>query len=105
VSGWWLVAAAHRFFYQGQLLDGSGVDAMSKGAPFHRQLATRPFVVWDCREGRETSGRETSGQAGGGSLTNVAEARLAAALVAGEPTAAAAVAITAAAAAVRCGYA
>ena len=70
-----------RFFYQGQLLDGAGVDAVSKGAPFHTKLALGPMVVWDCQDGRERGG----GSGGrGGSLQNHAEAQLAATLVGGE---------------------
>lgn len=71
---------ACRFFYQGKLLDGAGVNAVSKGAPFHSKLAFGPMVVWDCQEGRERGG----GARGGGSLQNPAEAELAATLVAGE---------------------
>jgi hypothetical protein len=33
-----------RFFYEGQLLNGVGIDAASKGAPFHKRLAYQPFV-------------------------------------------------------------
>jgi hypothetical protein len=36
--------ACCRFFYEGQLLNGAGIDADSKGAPFHRRLAFKPFV-------------------------------------------------------------
>lgn len=75
-----------RFFYQGKLLDGSGINAVSKGAPFHSKLAFGPMVVWDCQEGRERGG----GSRGGGSLQNPAEAELAATLVAGAHNAAAA---------------
>lgn len=71
-----LVIVMCRFFYDGQLLDGDGIDATSKGAPFHSKLAYRPFVMWDCRDGRERGGA-------GGSLRNGAEAQLAATLVAG----------------------
>lgn len=70
---------ACRFFYQGKLLDGAGINAVSKGAPFHSKLAFGPMVVWDCQEGRERGG----GARGGGSLQNPAEAELAATLVAG----------------------
>lgn len=66
-----------RFFYQSKLLDGAGVDAVSKGAPFHSKLAFGPLVVWDCQEGRESSGGR------GGSMQNPGEAELAATLVAG----------------------
>lgn len=71
---------ACRFFYQGKLLDGAGINAVSKGAPFHSKLAFGPMVVWDCQEGRERGG----GASGVGSLQNPAEAELAATLVAGE---------------------
>jgi hypothetical protein len=70
-----------RFFYQGQLLNGAGVDAVSKGAPFHDKPVYGPMVVWDCQEGRERGGG--AGSRGGGSLQNPAEAELAATLVAG----------------------
>lgn len=66
-----------RFFYQSKLLDGAGVDAVSKGAPFHSKLAFSPLVVWDCQEGRESGGGR------GGSMQNPSEAELAATLVAG----------------------
>lgn len=58
---------------------------MSKGAPFHAQLAFGPMVVWDCQEGRERGGGGGGGGRGG-SLVNQAEAQLAATLVAGEQT-------------------
>lgn len=70
-----------RRFYDGQLRDGAGVNAETRGAPFHSNLALGPMVVWDCREGRERGGG-SSGR--GGSLQNPAEAQLAATLVAGE---------------------
>lgn len=80
----------HRFFYQGALLNGAGVDEVTKGAPFHARLALGPLVVWDCQEGRERGGGG-GGPGGGGSLRNPAEAQLAATLVAGaseeQPTA------------------
>jgi hypothetical protein len=79
LSSWQCVSAC-RFFYLGKLLDGSGINAVSKGAPFHSKLAYGPMVVWDCQEGRERGG----GARGGGSLQNPAEAELAATLVAGE---------------------
>jgi superfamily I DNA and/or RNA helicase len=68
-----------RWFYSGRLLDGAGVDATSRGAPFHASPWRGPLVVWDCADGRERGGG-----GGGGSLRNDAEARLAAALIAGE---------------------
>lgn len=68
-----------RFFYQCKLLDGAGIDAVSKGAAFHSQPAFGPFVVWDCQDGRESGGGR------GGSMQNPAEAELAATLVAGGP--------------------
>lgn len=68
-----------RFFYDGQLLDGAGISAVSKGARFHSKLAFRPFVMWDCREGRERG----AAAGAGGSLRNIAEAQMAATLVAG----------------------
>jgi superfamily I DNA and/or RNA helicase len=68
-----------RWFYDGMLTDGAGITAATRGAPFHREPGRGPFVVWDCAEGRERGG----GGAGGGSMRNDAEARLAAALVAG----------------------
>lgn len=68
-----------RFFYDGELADGAGVDAASRGAPWHGRLAFAPMCVWDCQEGRERSG----GGGRGGSLRNVAEAQLAATLIAG----------------------
>lgn len=61
------------------MLDGSGINTVSKGAPWHSKLAFGPMVVWDCQEGRERGG----GSRGGGSLQNPAEAELAATLVAG----------------------
>lgn len=79
-----------RFFYDGQLLNGGGITAASKGAAFHQRLPFKPFVVWDCREGREgrERGSARAGTAGaaraGGSLCNAAEAQLAASLVHGE---------------------
>jgi len=65
------------WFYSGLLQDGAGVTAATRGASFHRNPSQGPFVVWDCADGRERGG------GGGGSLRNDAEARLAAALVAG----------------------
>jgi senataxin len=75
-----------RWFYSGLLSDGAGVDAASRGAPFHagRGGARGPFVVWDC-----AGGRERGGGGGGGSLRNDAEVRLAIALIAGACRAAA----------------
>ncbi|KAI8464074.1 MAG: AAA domain-containing protein [Monoraphidium minutum] len=70
-----------RWFYDGRLSDGAGVDASSRGAPFHGRAggARGPFVVWDCGDGRERGG----GGGGGGSLRNDSEVKLVAALAAG----------------------
>lgn len=57
-------------------MDGAGINAASRHAPFHTHPLLGPFVVFDCAEGQERGG-------GGGSLCNRAEADLAAALYAG----------------------
>ncbi|MEW5299031.1 MAG: hypothetical protein WDW36_002086 [Sanguina aurantia] len=65
------------YFYKRQLVDGAGINAASRHAPFHAHPLLGPFVVFDCAEGQERGG------GGGGSLCNRAEADLAAALYAG----------------------